>query len=98
MDTSSPPSTYPSLAGLQELEATKTALENVEYLATGYEDRIFILLEPADKEATVSCEETRSGIGSLYTGAVQLMDETLQLAFNNQRHVDNTIIDRKSVV
>ncbi|KAH7111673.1 hypothetical protein B0J13DRAFT_659862 [Dactylonectria estremocensis] len=57
------------------------ASTNVERLATGYEDLVVILLEPADRDARMSYKEILSE-----------RDQTLRLAFNNQRNVKNTII------
>jgi hypothetical protein len=74
------------------LKATDCALDNVERLAIGFEDIVIVLLEPSDQEEHYSFGEILSREGNSYASAVQLLDQALRLAFENQRSVDNTII------
>ncbi|KAF2181275.1 hypothetical protein K469DRAFT_261621 [Zopfia rhizophila CBS 207.26] len=75
----------------QELQASLMARENATRLATGYDDLVVVLLEPSDKAEWDKYDEMIAS-----SKALQLVDETLKLAFAGQRGVDNTIIlDRR---
>ncbi|KAF2727139.1 hypothetical protein EJ04DRAFT_451938, partial [Polyplosphaeria fusca] len=59
--------------------------------ATGYGDLVVVLLEPSDKAERVEYHEMKAS-----STALQLVDETLTVAFAGQRDVDDTIIlDRR---
>ncbi|KAJ6282168.1 hypothetical protein J3E71DRAFT_341371 [Bipolaris maydis] len=74
-----------------ELGASPFARENAKNLATGYGDLIVILLEPTDKAETYRYDAMKAS-----STALQLVDETLTMAFAGQRNVENTIIlDRR---
>lgn len=74
-----------------ELGASPLARENAAILATGYDDVVVVLLEPSDKAERVPYDVMKAS-----SKALELLDETLALAFAGQRGVDNTIIiDRR---
>jgi hypothetical protein len=74
-----------------ELGASLLARENAKSLATGYDDVVVVLLEPSDKAERVQYDEMMA-----FSKALKLVDETLALAFEGQRGVNNTIIiDRR---
>ncbi|XP_014550218.1 hypothetical protein COCVIDRAFT_116074 [Bipolaris victoriae FI3] len=74
-----------------ELGASPFARENAKNLATGYGDLIVVLLEPTDKAETHCYDAMKAS-----SPALQLVDETLTMAFAGQRNVENTIIlDRR---
>jgi hypothetical protein len=69
------------------LQATDRARENAARLATGYDDLVVVLMAPSNSAEWVSYDEMKSRSPSL-----RLVDETLQLAFEGQRDLENTII------
>lgn len=69
------------------LNVTPYARENAEWLATGYEDLVVVLLEPSDFAEDVPHEEMFNA-----SAALQYLDGSLLLAFDGQRSVANTIV------
>lgn len=86
------------IAHLQEVErlglrlgASPMARQNAVRLASGYGDLVVVLLEPSDLAEKVPYDEMMK-----HSTALQRVDETLNLAFQGNRKVDNTIIlDRR---
>lgn len=75
-----------------QLGASDVAQDNAARLATGYDDRVVILLEPSNK-----AEREDYHVMKTASTALQAVDETLAVAFAGQRDVDNTIfLDRRS--
>lgn len=70
-----------------ELRASVLARENAARLATGYDDLVVVLMEPSDRAEWVEYDGMKAS-----SKALQLIDETLKLAFAGQRRIDNTII------
>jgi hypothetical protein len=71
----------------EELDASQLARKNAARLATGYDDLVVVLMEPSDRAECVEYDGMESS-----SKALQLVDETLRLAFLGRRAVDNTII------